>query len=70
LNGVFILSRSIGLIGHALDQRRMKQPLYRHPTDDVLYAECERPNRERSSGLAGTERPPKRARSATEPPSD
>eukprot|EP00871_Galdieria_phlegrea_P001144 jgi/Galph1/202/GphlegSOOS_G5002.1 len=38
LNGLFVLSRSIGLIGHALDQKRMKQPLYRHPADDVLYA--------------------------------
>jgi len=28
---------SIGLIGHALDQKRLKQPLYRHPWDDVLY---------------------------------
>jgi ATP citrate (pro-S)-lyase len=37
LNGIFILSRSIGLVGHCLDQKRMKQPLYRHPTDDVLY---------------------------------
>jgi len=43
LNGIFILSRSIGLVGHALDQKRMKQPLYRHPADDVLYAETERP---------------------------
>jgi len=48
LNGVFILSRSIGLIGHALDQKRMKQPLYRHPTDDVLYAESEHPKRPRT----------------------
>lgn len=38
LNGLFTLSRSIGFIGHALDQRRMRQPLYRHPWDDVLYA--------------------------------
>lgn len=45
LNGLFTLSRSIGFIGHALDQRRMKQPLYRHPWDDVLYAEPERPVR-------------------------
>jgi len=77
LNGVFILSRSIGLIGHALDQRRMKQPLYRHPTDDVLYAECERPFRQGDrmedtdeKEITGPDRPPKRARSATEPPSD
>lgn len=45
LNGLFTLSRSIGFIGHALDQKRMKQPLYRHPWDDVLYAEPERPTR-------------------------
>lgn len=43
LNGIFVVSRSIGLVGHALDQRRMKQPLYRHPWDDVLYASPERP---------------------------
>lgn len=41
LNGLFVLARSIGFIGHALDQRRMKQPLYRHPVDDVLYAHDE-----------------------------
>lgn len=38
LNGLFVLARSIGLIGHALDQKRLNQPLYRHPWDDVLYA--------------------------------
>jgi ATP citrate (pro-S)-lyase len=37
LNGMFVLARSIGLIGHALDQKRLKQPLYRHPMDDILY---------------------------------
>jgi ATP citrate (pro-S)-lyase len=36
LNGLFVLSRSIGLIGHALDQKRLQQPLYRHPWEDVL----------------------------------
>ena len=39
LNGLFVVARSIGLIGHVIDQRRMKQPLYRHPWDDVLYAQ-------------------------------
>jgi ATP citrate (pro-S)-lyase len=38
LNALFVLARSIGIIGHIIDQRRMKQPLYRHPWDDVLYA--------------------------------
>jgi len=37
LNGLFVLSRSIGLIGHFLDQKRLKQPLYRHPWDDITY---------------------------------
>ncbi len=37
LNGLFVLGRSIGLIGHVLDQYRLKEPLYRHPWDDILY---------------------------------
>ncbi|CAL5222053.1 g4352 [Coccomyxa viridis] len=37
LNGLFVLARSIGLIGHALDQKRLQQGLYRHPWDEVLY---------------------------------
>eukprot|EP00898_Chlorokybus_atmophyticus_P001295 jgi/Chlat1/2166/Chrsp17S00189 len=37
LNGLFVLARSIGLIGHSYDQMRLKQPLYRHPWEDVLY---------------------------------
>eukprot|EP00416_Gambierdiscus_australes_P022510 CAMPEP_0171078740 /NCGR_PEP_ID=MMETSP0766_2-20121228/14819_1 /TAXON_ID=439317 /ORGANISM="Gambierdiscus australes, Strain CAWD 149" /LENGTH=660 /DNA_ID=CAMNT_0011535887 /DNA_START=35 /DNA_END=2017 /DNA_ORIENTATION=+ len=39
LNGLFILGRSIGFIGHHLDQLRLKQPLYRHPWDDITYIE-------------------------------
>jgi len=37
LNGLFVLGRSIGLIGHHLDQKRLKQGLYRHPWDDIAY---------------------------------
>ncbi|CAN4107078.1 unnamed protein product [Withania somnifera] len=37
LNGLFVLARSIGLIGHTFDQKRLKQPLYRHPWEDLLY---------------------------------
>ena len=37
LNGVFVLGRSMGFIGHYLDQRRLKQGLYRHPWDDISY---------------------------------
>mmetsp|Transcript_58068 Transcript_58068/g.136079 ORF Transcript_58068/g.136079 Transcript_58068/m.136079 type:complete len:1085 (-) Transcript_58068:79-3333(-) len=37
LNGLFVLGRSMGFIGHHLDQLRLKQPLYRHPWDDITY---------------------------------
>jgi citrate synthase len=37
LNGLFVLGRSVGFIGHYLDQKRLKQPLYRHPWDDISY---------------------------------
>jgi len=37
INGLFVLGRSIGLMGHYLDQNRLKQPLYRHPWDDIAY---------------------------------
>jgi ATP-citrate lyase alpha-subunit len=37
LNGLFALGRSIGLIGHILDQKRLGSRLYRHPTDDIAY---------------------------------
>lgn len=41
LNGLFVLARTIGLIGHAYDQKRLKQNLYRHPWEDVMYADEE-----------------------------
>merc|ERR1719502_2412098 len=37
LNGLFVLARSAGFIGHFLDQKRLKQALYRHPWDDITY---------------------------------
>lgn len=37
LNGLFVLGRTIGLIGHYMDQRRLDAPLYRHPWDDIVY---------------------------------
>ncbi len=37
LNGFFVLGRSIGLIGHALDQKKLNERLYRHPWEDILY---------------------------------
>ena len=39
LNGLFVLGRSIGFIGHHIDQKRLKQGLYRHPWDDISYLE-------------------------------
>ena len=37
LNAFFAISRSIGFVGHILDEKRLKQPLYRHDTEDILY---------------------------------
>ena len=37
LNGLFVLGRTIGMTGHFLDQKRLKQGLYRHPWDDIAY---------------------------------
>ena len=37
LNGLFVLGRSMGFIGHYIDQKRLKQGLYRHPWDDISY---------------------------------
>ncbi len=36
-NAFFVLGRTIGFIGHYLDEKRLDMPLYRHPTDDILY---------------------------------
>jgi len=43
LNGLFVLGRSIGMMGHILDQKRLKSRLYRHPWDDILFDLPERP---------------------------
>lgn len=37
LNGLFVTGRSIGFVGHFIDQKRLKQGLYRHPWDDISY---------------------------------
>ncbi len=37
LNGLFVVGRTIGMTGHFLDQKRLKQGLYRHPWDDITY---------------------------------
>jgi len=37
LNGLFVAGRTLGFIGHYIDQKRLKQGLYRHPWDDISY---------------------------------
>jgi ATP citrate (pro-S)-lyase len=37
LNGLFVTGRTIGFVGHFIDQKRLKQGLYRHPWDDISY---------------------------------
>ena len=37
MNSFFILGRTIGFIGHILDEKRLAMPMYRHPFDDILY---------------------------------
>jgi ATP-citrate lyase alpha-subunit len=37
LNAFFIAGRTIGFIGHILDEKRLAMPMYRHPWDDILY---------------------------------
>lgn len=49
LNALFVLGRSIGFIGHILDEKRLAMPLYRHPWDDILYV-VERPEGKPSAG--------------------
>ncbi|MFT5171188.1 MAG: ATP-citrate lyase alpha-subunit [Candidatus Marinamargulisbacteria bacterium] len=37
LNAFFVVGRTIGFIGHILDEKRLNMPLYRHHFDDILY---------------------------------
>ncbi len=36
-NGLFVLARTIGFIGHYLDQKRLDEGLYRTPREDIWY---------------------------------
>lgn len=45
LNAFFVLGRSIGLIGHIIDQKRLKARLYRHPWDDIAYMIPDKPEK-------------------------
>ncbi|MFH0799501.1 MAG: citrate/2-methylcitrate synthase [Pseudomonadota bacterium] len=37
LNALFVVGRSIGIFGHVFDQKRLRQPLWRVPYDDIAY---------------------------------
>ncbi len=45
LNALFVLGRSIGFMGHIMDQKRMKSGLYRHPWDDINYMMPDKPEK-------------------------
>jgi succinyl-CoA synthetase alpha subunit len=44
-NALFVLGRSIGLMGHYFDQKRLQADLYRHPLDDILYDVPDKPEK-------------------------
>ncbi|MHA2007210.1 MAG: citrate/2-methylcitrate synthase [Promethearchaeota archaeon] len=39
LNGLFVLGRSIGMMGHIFDQKRQRAALFRQPYDEILFSE-------------------------------
>ncbi|TFG20609.1 MAG: ATP citrate synthase [Promethearchaeota archaeon] len=39
LNGLFVLGRSIGMMGHIFDQKRQRSSLYRQPWDEILFSD-------------------------------
>ncbi len=45
LNALFVLGRSIGFMGHIMDQKRLKAGLYRHPWDDIQYMMPDKPQK-------------------------
>jgi succinyl-CoA synthetase alpha subunit len=45
LNAFFVLGRSIGFMGHIMDQKRLKSRLYRHPWDDIEYMMPDKPKK-------------------------
>jgi len=45
LNAFFVLGRSIGFMGHIMDQKRLKSRLYRHPWDDIEYMMPDKPQK-------------------------
>ncbi len=39
LNGLFVLGRTIGMMGHIFDQKRQRSGLFRQPYDEILFTE-------------------------------
>ncbi|MFX1448978.1 MAG: citrate/2-methylcitrate synthase [Promethearchaeota archaeon] len=39
LNGLFVLGRSIGMMGHVFDQKRQRAGLFRQPWDEILFTD-------------------------------
>ncbi|MBY9003746.1 MAG: ATP citrate synthase [Candidatus Lokiarchaeota archaeon] len=39
LNGLFVLGRSIGMMGHFFDQKRQRAALFRQPWDEILFTD-------------------------------
>lgn len=39
LNGLFVLGRSIGMMGHVFDQKRQRAGLFREPWDQILFTD-------------------------------
>jgi len=37
LNALFVLGRSIGIMGHVMDQKRMRTRLCRQPWEEILF---------------------------------
>jgi len=35
-NAIFVLARTVGFIGHYLDQKRLGEPLFRLPDEQIL----------------------------------
>jgi succinyl-CoA synthetase alpha subunit len=43
LNAFFVLGRSIGIMGHVMDQKRLQTRLYRQPWDEILFMVPDKP---------------------------
>ncbi|MFX0046966.1 MAG: citrate/2-methylcitrate synthase [Candidatus Hermodarchaeota archaeon] len=39
LNGLFVIGRSIGMMGHVFDQKRQRAGLFRQPWDEILFTD-------------------------------